>query len=89
MRKELMVLSIFDNDRKLGRRNFLRVGSLGLGGLTLPGLLAAVADSMAFGPLRVQTYNLWFSNGPARRFRLPIPIPNSLKSLKSKASVTL
>ncbi len=37
------MLSFFDPGRRLNRRAFLRVGALGLGGLTLPGLLAARA----------------------------------------------
>lgn len=37
------MLSIFDSDGRRGRRAFLRVGSLALGGLALPQLLAARA----------------------------------------------
>jgi hypothetical protein len=37
----LAVLTFFDCDRRLRRRDFLRVGALGLGGLSLPALLAA------------------------------------------------
>lgn len=35
------MLSFYDHNQKLGRRSFLQVGSLGLGGLTLSQLLAA------------------------------------------------
>ena len=38
------MLTFFDTNRRLGRRDFLRVGSLGLGGLALPSLLAAQAQ---------------------------------------------
>jgi uncharacterized protein (DUF1501 family) len=37
------MLTIFDHDRRLGRRAFLQVGSLALAGLGLPDLLAAKA----------------------------------------------
>ena len=37
------MLTLFDTSRRLGRREFLRVGSLGLGGLALPSLLATQA----------------------------------------------
>lgn len=42
------MLTLFDSDRKFGRRDFLRVGSLGLGGVSLPWILpsAAHADSV-------------------------------------------
>src|SRR5262249_4290154 len=35
------MLTIFDSDRRLGRRDFLRIGGLSLGGLSLPSLLSA------------------------------------------------
>lgn len=35
------MLTIFDRDRRFGRRDFIRVGSLALGGLTLADLVAA------------------------------------------------
>ena len=38
------MLSFVDTNHRLGRREFLRVGSLGLGGLALPSLLAAKAQ---------------------------------------------
>src|SRR6478609_4107657 len=38
-------------DPASSRRDFLRIGSLGLGGLTLPGLLAAKAQAGSFHPL--------------------------------------
>src|SRR5438552_12588987 len=37
------MLTIFNQDRRIGRRAFMQVGSLALGGLTLPGLLATRA----------------------------------------------
>jgi uncharacterized protein (DUF1501 family) len=45
------MLTIFDHDRHLGRRAFLRVGSLGLAGLALPDLLAAKAQGAGGRPL--------------------------------------
>jgi uncharacterized protein (DUF1501 family) len=41
------MLTIFDTDRRLGRRNFLQIGGLGLGGLALTDLLAAKARAEA------------------------------------------
>lgn len=41
------MLTIFDVDRRTGRRDFLKVGSLALGGLTLPWLQKARAQSTA------------------------------------------
>ena len=37
------MLSFSDSYGSLGRREFLKIGSLALGGLTLPGMLAARA----------------------------------------------
>ena len=37
------MLTVFDHDRRIGRRSFLRIGSLGLGGLCLTDLVAAKA----------------------------------------------
>ena len=37
---------------RIGRRNFLRIGALGLGGLSLPNLLRARAKGSASGPCR-------------------------------------
>lgn len=39
------MLTIFDHDKRYNRRSFLRVGSLGLGGLSLTDLLAAKAHA--------------------------------------------
>src|SRR5438093_394003 len=39
------MLTIFNSDCRLGRRAFLRVGSLALGGLSLPRLLAGRAQA--------------------------------------------
>ncbi|MFM9068317.1 MAG: DUF1501 domain-containing protein [Planctomycetota bacterium] len=43
------MLTIHDSDRRLGRRSFLRIGSLGLGGLALPQLLATQAAAAGQG----------------------------------------
>jgi hypothetical protein len=39
------MLTIYDNDHKCHRRAFLKIGSLALGGFSLPGLLAARAQA--------------------------------------------
>ena len=43
------MLTIRDSSSRFGRRDFLRIGSLTLGGLTLPGLLEARAASAGVG----------------------------------------
>ena len=43
------MLSFWDFDRHVGRRSFLQAGSLGLGGLGLPGLLKTAAGMTAMG----------------------------------------
>lgn len=43
------MLTIHDSCRRLGRRDFLRIGTLGLGGLTLPDLLAGRAAASQQG----------------------------------------
>src|SRR3954453_5891156 len=39
------MLTIFDSDSRLGRRDFLRIGGLALGGLSLPALLSGQSPS--------------------------------------------
>ena len=41
------MLTLVDEGGRLGRRAFLRVGSMGLAGMTLPGLLAAKSSAAA------------------------------------------
>ena len=67
------MLSILDSGSRpggLGRRELLRVGGLGALGLSLPGLLAARAESAVAGPLAA-TFGrarscifLWLQGGP-------------------------
>jgi hypothetical protein len=40
------MLTIFDSNQRFNRRSFLKVGSLALGGFSLPGLLAAKAQAV-------------------------------------------
>jgi hypothetical protein len=47
------------------RRTFLRVGALGLGGLTLPGLLRARADGTASPGNRKSVILVWLAGGPS------------------------
>lgn len=64
------MLSFFDTDKRHGRREFLRIGSLGLAGLTLPQMLqAAASDSSVVrdkavifvflhgGPSQIETFD--------------------------------
>ncbi len=51
----------------LSRREFVKVGVLGLGGLTLPGMLRAQADSVrrAIAPQAKSVLLLWMGGGPS------------------------
>src|SRR5690349_381824 len=62
------MLSFFDDHpvrhcQGLSRREFLRVGSLALGGLSLPGLLAARAQAAGRGVFRDRSVVLLFLVG--------------------------
>ena len=49
----------------LPRRDFLRMGTLGLGGIALPGLLQGRAASAVAAPQAKRVLLLWMGGGPA------------------------
>src|SRR5262245_40622996 len=48
--QEHCMLSLFDSSANANRRDFLRIGTLGLGGLTLSQLLGIRAEAASTGP---------------------------------------
>src|SRR3954447_10262758 len=74
------------------RRDFLRVGALGLGGLTLPGLLKARAEAAKAGkPTRnTSVVWLWLGGGPTHvetfdpKMSAPAEYRSTTGSVKSK-----
>src|SRR6476660_2948628 len=87
------MLTFFDRSRRFGRRDFLRVGSLGLGGLALPSLLAAKAQaaplvknrSVIFlflhgGPSQIETFDPKMS-APTGNCSVTGEIPTSLSGI--------
>ena len=62
------MLTLFGNDRSFdcggfNRRDFLRIGSLGVGGMSLPALLAAKADARQRDYIRDKSIVLLFCCG--------------------------
>src|SRR5437868_9736773 len=75
---------------RLDRRDFIRVGALGLGGLTLPGLLQARAAAAAPGaPQARAVILLWMGGGPSH-FETFDPKPDAAEAYRgpSKAIST-
>jgi hypothetical protein len=86
------MLTIYDDDR-LGRRDFLRIGSLGLGGLTLAGRLAAQTAA----PSLVQTVHdhcvifLFLHGGPSQTetFDPKMTAPAGIRSATGEVKTVL
>jgi hypothetical protein len=86
------MLTIFDDDR-LARRDFLRIGALGLGGLTLAGRLLA----QTAGPSAVQTVNdhsvifLFLHGGPSQieTFDPKMTAPAGIRSATGEVKTVL
>src|SRR5213596_2755852 len=62
------MLTLFDQSPHHSRRSFLRVGSLALGGLTLPALLAARATAPASVPVTDKSVIFLFLHGGPSQF---------------------
>jgi hypothetical protein len=74
------MLTLFDVDRRTGRREFLKVGSLALGGLTLPGLMKARADGRL---LRDKSVIFLFLHGGPSQFETFDPKMSAPANIRS------
>ena len=87
------MLTIYDIDKKFGRRSFLKVGGLTLGGLTLPQLLAAKANA-ASGSNLVRDKSvvfLFLHGGPSQveTFDPKMTAPSNIRSATGEVSTSL
>jgi len=72
------MLSVFDGHQPISRRKLLTIGSLGLGGLTLPSLLAARAQAAESGsPLSGKSVIYLFQQGGPSQFETFDPKPHA------------
>ncbi len=90
-----MMLTLYDfaNRRRHSRRDFLRIGSLGLGGLTLPHLLAQqAAGSEGGGGLTGKSVIFLFMHGGPSQietFDPKMTAPSEIRSTTGEISTTL
>jgi uncharacterized protein (DUF1501 family) len=79
------VLTFLDSFGRQGRREFLRVGSLALGGLSLPGLLAAKASgaAAALHPVTDKSVVFLFMHGGPSQFETFDPKMNAPAEIRS------
>lgn len=68
----------------LPRRDFLRLGTLGLGGITLPGLLQGRAVSASSAPQAKRVLLLWMGGGPAHHESFD-PKPDASEGIRGPA----
>jgi hypothetical protein len=76
------MLRIFDGQQPLARREMLRIGSLALGGLSLPSLLAAKAAADE-NPLSGKSVIFVFQQGGPSQFETFDPKPNAPDSIRT------
>lgn len=88
------MLSFYDaNDARCGRRDFLKIGSLGLGGLSLPGLLADRAA--AASPHRLATDKsvvfLFMHGGPSQTetFDPKMTAPSGIRAVTGEVQTAI
>jgi hypothetical protein len=87
------MLTIYDQAGSFGRRDFLRIGSLGLGGMTLPGLLAAKANAAERGlPVTDKSVIfLFLHGGPSQieTFDPKMTAPTEIASATGEVATTI
>jgi hypothetical protein len=87
------MLSFCDDFKQYGRRDFLKVGSLGLGGLSLPGLLAAQAQASQLQSV-VQDKSvifLFMHGGPSQieTFDPKMTAPSEIRSVTGEVKTSI
>jgi hypothetical protein len=86
------MLRVFNQDGRLGRREFLRIGSLGLGGLSLPALLGSRA-SAAQTPVTTgrSVVFLFLHGGPTQveTFDPKMTAPSSIRSVDGEIQTAI
>src|SRR5262245_384941 len=89
------MLTIFDSDSRVGRRDFLRIGGLALGGLTLPSLLSAQSTSPSLASTRPITDKsvifLFLHGGPSQTetFDPKMSAPSGVRSATGEIRTAL
>ncbi len=85
------MLSFHDASRRIGRRDFLRVGGLALGGLTLPQLLAARAASNDRVMTNKSVIFLFMHGGPSQTelFDPKMTAPAGVRSATGEVATSL
>jgi hypothetical protein len=87
------MLAIHGNQSRLcdgvSRREWLRVGGIGLGGLSLPGLLRARADASATGrPASAKSVIILFNGGGIPHHESFDPKPDAPQEIRGEFGVT-
>jgi len=86
------MLTIGDYDRRLGRRDFLKVGSLMLGGLSLPQLIAAQAAGQSASVLKDKSVIFLFMHGgppQTETFDPKMTAPDGIRSVVGEIDTRL
>lgn len=87
------MLSIGDFGKRCGRRDFLRIGGLGLGGLTLGDLIAAKSKAASGNPLATgkSVVFLFMHGGPSQieTFDPKMEAPSEIRSATGEVSTTI
>jgi hypothetical protein len=87
------VLTVFDRQRRQSRRDFLQIGSLALGGMTLPGLLASRALAADQGrPVHDKSVIFLFMHGgptQTETFDPKMTAPSGIRSVTGERKTTI
>ncbi len=85
------MLTLFDSNRRSGRRDFLRVGGLGLGGLSLPSLLSARAEAASQMVKDRSVIFLFMHGGPSQieTFDPKMTAPSEIRSVTGEVATTI